>query len=92
METLEKYAGESRIYEMDFSQKAEIINGDSLHTVSSVSSSISGLTFGTPSISGTKVVCAISGGTSYTNYVVTFVAVTLGGAMLVGEGGLLIYP
>lgn len=89
---LEKFAAESRKYDFDFTNQAEIVAGQTLTGTPTVSSSPSGLTLGTAVLDGTskKVQVTISGGTVNQMYEVTALVNTSGGAILEGCGKLLI--
>ncbi len=73
----EKRAAWSRAYEFDFGDFEEVIAGAVL-SAPSVTASPSGLTIGSPVVSGTDVNVQISGGTAGVAYLVTC-TVTLGG-------------
>lgn len=88
--TLIKYVAEDRVYDFDFALMPEIAGGQTIATVVSFSATPTGLTFGTPAISGTKVLCQITGGTADVVYTVTCVITTSGGRTLVGRGALLV--
>lgn len=72
--------GESRIYTFDFHNQPELQNGDTILTVSSITSTPAGLTFGVPTIidftdssthvlyPSSAVTVEISGGTVNTKY------------------------
>ncbi len=85
---LTKYAAEARQYILDFSQMPEIVGGDTLASVTSVTATPSGLTVGTGSISGATVLVELSGGTSGTLYSVEAVVATTAGWVLAGVGQL----
>ena len=85
---LEKAPTEIRTYAFDFSEVSEILAGQTLTGTPTVSGSPSGLTFGSPSISGSKVNVAISAGSDGTTYEITMTVTTSGSATLVGCGRL----
>lgn len=87
--TLEKRADWSRLYEFDFSSFAEVVAGETLSSPSVPA--VTGLTIGTPSVSGSSILVSISGGTAgggtrlstgITAYVVTCTVTTSGGRTL----------
>jgi hypothetical protein len=65
----------SRVYEWDFSDFDELEAGETISSPA-VTADPSGLTIGTPSVSGSSVFCRLSGGTAGVTYEVTC-AVTL---------------
>ena len=80
---LVKQPGEIRQFSMDFSSLL-----DTSETISSpsVSSSPSGLTVGVASVSGSKVLFNIEGGTHPVKYRLEVTVTASGGATLVGDG------
>lgn len=82
-EILVKQPGESRQFSMDFSSLLA-----TSETISSptVSSSPSGLTLGSASVSGSKVLFNISGGTHQVKYRIEVTVTSSGGSTLQGDG------
>ena len=82
-QVLVKQPGETRQFSMDFSSLL-----DSGETISSpnVSASPSGLSLGSPSVSGTKVLFTIASGAHPVKYRLEVTVNTSGGAILVGDG------
>ena len=78
----EKTPSTTRIYAFGFAEVSEILSGQTLTGTPSISGSPSGLTFGSPSISGSDVLVAISGGTDDVTYDITGTVTTSGGATL----------
>ncbi len=87
--TLEKRADWARLYKFNFGWAAEVVAGETLSSPSIAA--VSGLTIGTPTVSGQYILVAISGGTvgggtlladGRTVYVVTCVVTTSGGRTL----------
>ena len=89
---LQKYASESRVYAISYQNFPEIINGDALASVDSVVCDPTGLTIGSPTIVGSNVQFNLSVGSPNTNYNVSAIATTVGGAILEGVGVLYILP
>lgn len=83
-ELLEKLAGESRSYSMDFSN---LLGDDTISSVTSVVSNCSDLTIASITNDSTKVYCRISGGSCETCKV-TFTIVTTDGNTLIDQGRL----
>lgn len=73
--TLRKQPGENVLFEVDFSD--QLITGETIQSVTSIVGSPSGLTFGAPQISGSKVQFTIADGTSGQVYKLTLKLVTL---------------
>lgn len=92
MSILYKDPAEIRAFVMDFSAFSEIVGGDTINTVVSLTISPAGPTLGPTSISGGQVKFTITGGTSGTNYTVTCQVTTLTGATLKGIGTLIVIP
>lgn len=88
MATLQKYPAEVRTYVFDFSQMDEIVAGDTISSITSVTASPSGLTVGTSQISGSDINVVLSSGTSGTTYTVSCIIVTSSNATLEGQGQL----
>jgi hypothetical protein len=95
--TLTKYIGSTRLYAFSWANVAEILAGDTLSSITSVSASpTAGLTLTAGSIVqsfggstvGPFTTFTVSGGTAY----ITLVATTAGGATLVAEGLLGLEP
>ncbi len=82
-EVLVKQPGETRQFSMDF---ASILGTSETISTASVSGDPSGLTLGTPSISGTKVLFNIIGGTHAVRYRLQVTITTSASATLVGDG------
>ncbi len=88
-QTLVKQPSESRVFAMDFA--AQLADGESLTSVSSVTAAPSGLTIsGAATLSGAVASQRIAGGTAGVRYVVTFVVTTSASNTLEGEGYLLV--
>jgi hypothetical protein len=85
---LPKYVQEVRIFEMDFSQRTEIVEGDILTGVASITSSPTGLTIGSPVVNASNVQFSIAGGVSGQFYSIACVVSTLAGATLECTGSL----
>jgi hypothetical protein len=99
MSTLIKRAQENRLYTMDFSALPEIVAGDTVSSVTSVSqfNAANGavstdLTITSQAVaSGNKgAQCKISGGVDGTTYLLSFKVATVGGYTLIGIGYLYI--
>lgn len=88
MARLQKYAGELRTYVFDFSLQAEIVAGDTISTISSVTATPSGLFVGASSIVGNTVKVILSQGTASTTYTVVCLITTSSGATIEGIGSL----
>jgi hypothetical protein len=88
--TLTKQPSESRIYTMDFS--ANLIAGETIVSVDSVTGAPSGLTIagGIISSDGKQVQNRISGGAAGTVYKITLVVTTSLSNVLEGEGALVV--
>ena len=86
MDTLQKYAVESRTYRFCLGYVPEIAGGDSIAVVQSVTATPSGLTIGTPVTEGINVYFTISGGVAGTTYTVACVVQTISGAVIEGKG------
>ena len=91
LEELEKEAGESIIFDMDFSNQftsAETI--DSIDNVSFTNEEVitgsSDITIGTPTFSGNIVQVRISGGTKYEQYTVHITVITSLANVIIGNG------
>ena len=78
-----KQPGETRQFSMDFSSLL-----DTVETISSpvITSTPAGLTVGTASISGSKILFTIAAGTHPVRYRIEVTVTTSGGATLVGDG------
>jgi hypothetical protein len=87
---LTKYQEEARTYSFDFSQVPEIVNGDTIASVISVTASPDGLTITAHSISGTKVLVSIQDGVPTTVYDVVCLIQTSSSAIVEGLGELVI--
>jgi len=88
-----KYAGETRNYSFQFNQRTEIINGDTISSINSITATPTTtppLSLGTQTISGTQVLCVISSGLSGTTYYVSCLITTSSGAVLECFGSLLV--
>lgn len=85
---LEKQSGESRTVGMDFVNLLD--TGETLSSVSSVTTSPSGLTVGSGTISGTKVLVTVSGGSAGTTYRFDFTVVTSSSQTLMADGKLIV--
>lgn len=87
---LEKYGLETRRYEYDLSQQAEVAAGQTIATVTSVTAT--GLTLGEPLLDDTniKVQFQVQGGTTQTGYEVVAVGVFSGGGTFVERGILVV--
>jgi len=80
--TLIKRPDWARTYRWDFSDFAEIEAGQTLTGTPTVTATPSGLTLGSPAISGAYVTCAVSAGTADYVYDLTATVTTSGGATL----------
>lgn len=69
LQTLEKQPSESRLYDFDFS--ANLVDGETISTISSLTSTPTGLTVGSSVIDGGKVQVRLSAGTTQTLYKLT---------------------
>lgn len=89
---LTQFENEAQTYNFDFTNKPQIKTGQTISSVTSITSDPSGLTFGSSSISsdGKKVQVRISGGTANTAYDIECRAVTSGGDTVVICGRLTI--
>ena len=76
-QTLEKRASWSRIYRFSFSDFSEVKRGETLSSPSVVVTG-SGLTAGTPTVSGEEVLVRLSSGTASTTYTLTCTVTTSG--------------
>jgi hypothetical protein len=87
-QTLTRRTGETpRTYYFSFALFPEISSGaDSLSSVVGVTAAPSGLTPGTPVITGDRVACQISGGSNGVTYLVKCLAQTVGGSRLECDG------
>lgn len=85
---LEKQSGEARTVGMDFVNLLD--SGETIASVSSVTSTPDGLTVGSGSISGTKVLVTVSGGSAGTTYRFDFTVVTSASQTLIADGKLLV--
>lgn len=85
---LQKLVGESRLYDFDFTDQAEIEGGETLTGTPTVTATPAGLTLGSPVIGGAskKVQVRISAGTANTTYSLTCTVATSGGNTLQGCG------
>lgn len=90
-----KRSPEVRTYTMDFSRLPELVNGDTIDTITSLTPTEESLpdasvdltlTDQTVAGSGQTVTFTASGGTSGLIYKITVVVVTVGGATLCGVG------
>lgn len=91
MQPLQKHSAESRLFDMDFSSYAELMNeGQTLSSVNSVVASPSGLTLGPAVISSTRVQFRVSGGSVGATYTISVTATTSGGDIIQGCGKLTI--
>ncbi len=95
--TLEKRSDWARLYVFDFTWAAEVVAGETLSSPSVPA--VTGLTIGTPAVSGGTVRVAISGGTAgggtalangITAYVTTCTVTTSGGRTLSVVGYLVV--
>lgn len=84
-DTLYKPAAASRRYNFDFSCFAEVVDDGETLTAATVTADASGLTIGTPAVSGAVAQVRISGG-NVGVYLLTCAATTSGGNTLVQEG------
>ena len=82
-EMLVKQPGETRQFSMDFSS---LLESGETHSSPSVSATPSGLTLGSASISGSKVLFTIASGTHQIKYRLEVTVTSSGGATLVGDG------
>ena len=89
-EKFTKLVGESRLYDLDFTDQKEIAAGETLTGTPTVTATPSGLTVGVPVLGGAnkKVQVQISGGTANTAYLVLCTVGTNGGNTLQGCGTL----
>lgn len=86
-----KLVGESRLYDLDFTDQKEIVAGETLTGTPTVTAAPSGLTISSPPVIGganKKVQVRISGGTANTTYSVLCTVTTTGGNTLQGCGTL----
>jgi hypothetical protein len=83
--TLEKYTGESRLYNFDFSDEAEVVAGGTI-SAPVVTASGTGLTIGTPTFAAAIVQVRLSSGTPGTDYTMVCTVAVTGGNTLVREG------
>lgn len=102
--TLVKRAGETRLYDFDFSRQAELAAGQVLATMVSLVASRSGLTIATdqaltlpippnqPVMSATRAQVWIAGGVAGTVYTLTMTVLTSGGAQISLDGILEVVP
>jgi len=88
MTTRTKQPTEILTYAMDFVDL--LCSGDDLASVTSITSSPTGLTISAGSISGTEVQFNISGGTDDTTYHIEVIVVTTGAETLEGDGYLFV--
>lgn len=79
-EVLDKQPSESRLYDIDFAPL--LATGDTITSVTSVSTAQNGLTIASPSFVSPKVQVRISSGTSGTLYKLTAIVVTTDGDTL----------
>ena len=77
---LDKQPTESDLFDIDFTPK--LAAGDTISSVTSVTTAQSGLTIGAPTLSTTKVQVRISSGTSGTLYKITAIVFTANGNTL----------
>lgn len=89
IQVLRKQPSESRIYEFEFA--ANMTTGESLSGVTSLVTTGSGLTVGSPAYSGTKVTVRLSAGTTGSRYKLTCVVTTSLGNTLELDGYLDVY-
>ena len=82
---LVKQPGETRQFSMDFSSL--LADGETL-SGPSITSTPSGLTVGSPSVSGSKILFDLSSGTHPVRYRLEVTVTGSGGATLVGDGSL----
>lgn len=81
--SLVKLPGDSRLYQIDFSNIDEILDGQTISSAT-VTATPSGLTLGSPTISGEAlVIVAIHGGTAGTLYQLKVTANVSGGSVYV---------
>jgi len=88
--TLQKYPSELRTFSFAFSAFSEIVSGDTIASIDSITASPTGLTLGSQSISGSTVRVVISGGTEGATYTVNCLVTTSSGAKIEGQGLLFI--
>lgn len=81
-DAVEKPAGASRVYTLDFRQYAEVLAGETL-SAPSVTASPSGPTLSAATVSGSRVLFRVAGGAAGTTYALTVTATTSGGSTLV---------
>ena len=82
-QVLVKQPGETRQFSMDFSS---LLATDETISSPSVTSTPSGLTIGSASVSGSKILFDISAGTHPVKYRLEVTVTSSGGATLVGDG------
>jgi hypothetical protein len=80
----EKRTDWSRLYEFDFADFDEVVQGETLSAPSVPA--VSGLTIGAPSVLGAKVLVRISGGTAGTLYNLSCSVTTSGGSTISQAG------
>ncbi len=87
-ETLKKRAGERRTYDMDFSLQPEMVEGETITTLDTVTSVPADLTISGLSQSDKHAQAVIEGGVPGTSYHVIYTVTTNLGSRLVGGGAL----
>ncbi|WP_020469333.1 phage fiber-tail adaptor protein [Zavarzinella formosa] len=93
--TLQKFPSEVRTFSFDFSQFAEIVSGDLISSVVSVTATPSDeLTLGAASIAedGKSIFLSISAGSAGTLYTLDALVQTVSGSRLLGQGLLFVLP
>jgi hypothetical protein len=88
MAKLEKRVGERRTYDMDFSLEPEMIEGEVIVSVDSVTADPADLVIGPPTHNTTRAQATIEGGIAGTTYKVIWTITTDEGSILVGNGQL----
>ncbi len=85
---LPKRVGELRTYDMDFSLQPEMVEGETIASVTSVTSVPDDLTISGLSHSDKHAQAIIEGGTADTDYHVIYTVVTNLSSRLVGDGAM----
>jgi hypothetical protein len=90
--TLEKHPSETRVYDFDFTAQTEIAAGDTIASVTSVTSSRTTgggtLSLAATGFTGPRVRVTISGGSAGDRHLVTCTVLTTAGVTLTGCGAL----
>lgn len=89
LDTLEKDAAESRVFDFDYTDTPEIIAGQTIASVETGYPSATpstGITIGSPIISGPKVQFLITAGTPDQRYLIKCLAVTSAGRKIMAKG------